>query len=1511
MKKFIPFWVCLILTAYAWTLKGQVAPNLGTAVTYGLFGGGTMSSTDSIYVDGDIGYNSYGSNYVKVSGATCNSSCTGYSQLLTDVNSAAAQCSSQSGTVVTSASLTNATLTAGVYQVNGDLDLNGTLVLNGGDTSVYIFNISGAMTIGSGFMIQVGDLTPSNVVFNVTGNVTANLSSYLDGVILCGGNTEINEGFGGRHTLLSVGGINTTGKNQFTSSLLNGVNFSKIYIGKACGLKYVQASVKMNQRQNIVQPPGISTVAGSQQPITLSVTVPVNAAIDKAFIWYTDVTWGASSLSHTGIQLTDPSGTPHPFTSTRIGSNTASPICWDFGNFLFNQTSSYRIDVTNAIVAGTGSTQNYILSGLPNPTSSIDHNGVTMMVIYKDVNGPQEEGTLLIYDGLFVQTGSAPAFTTIQNGLFAPGTQIVTSKGSAFMCIADIEVPFNTMGTGIPPYFVFNQTPINSLSPPVAQRMWTYHSLQTSFLPTQTALNFIHQKPNSDCYALTVVGAYYTKQTLACNSSAIAGSDQTICATTLPVTTTLSTTATGASYQWSPTTGLTNPTAATTTLTTSASSTTYTLTVTQANGTTATDQVIVNVSQNPPPPVINGNTDGCDIYNTYYNLTGYIPGYNYSFTISTDNGTVAGYGTQLYINNYTLNLTNGATITWTVTHPATGCKSQSTLVIQPCCPQAIKLPFINVTSITNAANSSYWNLFYPYNGTVPVLEPGTSTYTLNPSVNFPANPVVKFPTSFTVDANFTIKNAEVVMLPNASIYVNAERNLFINNSTVRNCSAMWNFIQLSPRAGIWVENNSHIAGADKAVYAQATSKFTISNSFFEKNNVSLYLFGGDYSTSSVTNTQFTCAGTLPPPNATQKSNKHIEMLYVTAFTLGDGSALNKRNFFDNAVYGIYALQSNFTLRNNKFTNITPVSGSSAYCVYADGGMGSATYTMSIGDAASYRYNLFETSSNGIYVTGKQGGTINGNYFTNMAAAANDVSFFNCNGISMTCFYNKLNGFGTGFYLRDNKGCTITITNNEFNLLAGYVGTYGIRANNTTLPNPANTLDINRNTMANIARTFIGVLNENRVRVGPFNTITFAAAPPGNDVRYGIQIQNGSGHLVNENTFTRSGVNPNNVFETKRFAISIETASNSTVTNNIIEKLGSGIRFYNAGTNTVTCNSMTYNFVGVRLENSPIGNQGSAGAAQDNRWYDSPVFDKDIKQVGTTYNAWWYASSAQLPFTPSSFNCLPQNFITFPPSQPNQNCYTPCSGCRQRQLAAIVNEEGDYGLLPEEEKYNLKREVFEQLMNDPELMNQGTADDIILQLFYNNALNDNMGQLINAENILLNDTLGLNAFLSMFNPENNAEQNMQIVLEIYEATYGMEPEDFTADQVDNLLAIALQSPISGGEAVYIARGMLHLDVDDLIDENNQRKSSIAKNDIEQIYVYPNPSNEDFTVELNIKEDETAVIFIKDLFGKVILIKDVTRKDQRIVETTATRAGVYFYEIVVDGILKANGKLVVIH
>lgn len=106
---------------------------------------------------------------------------------------------------------------------------------------------------------------------------------------------------------------------------------------------------------------------------------------------------------------------------------------------------------------------------------------------------------------------------------------------------------------------------------------------------------------------------------------------------------------TGASndYSWSPTSGLSNPLSATTTASPS-STTTYTLTVTGANGCTATDEVTVNVDNTPPTANAgSGGTINCN---------------NTSVTIGVSTG-----GSNNYSWSPSTGLSNASTVPTTAT----------------------------------------------------------------------------------------------------------------------------------------------------------------------------------------------------------------------------------------------------------------------------------------------------------------------------------------------------------------------------------------------------------------------------------------------------------------------------------------------------------------------------------------------------------------------------------------------------------------------------------------------------------------------------------------------------------------------------------------------------------------------------------------------------------------------------------------------------------------------------
>lgn len=75
-------------------------------------------------------------------------------------------------------------------------------------------------------------------------------------------------------------------------------------------------------------------------------------------------------------------------------------------------------------------------------------------------------------------------------------------------------------------------------------------------------------------------------------------------------------------------------------------------------------------------------------------------------------------------------------------------------------------------------------------------------------------------------------------------------------------------------------------------------------------------------------------------------------------------------------------------------------------------------------------------------------------------------------------------------------------------------------------------------------------------------------------------------------------------------------------------------------------------------------------------------------------------------------------------------------------------------------------------------------------------------------------------------------------------------------------------------------------------------------------YPNPANNDFTVEYKIKNAQTANIEILNILGSKVLVQEISTNDNRIkLDISTLKAGVYFYNIIVDGNKEISKKLIV--
>ena len=152
------------------------------------------------------------------------------------------------------------------------------------------------------------------------------------------------------------------------------------------------------------------------------------------------------------------------------------------------------------------------------------------------------------------------------------------------------------------------------------------------------------------------------------------------------------------------------------------------------------------------------------------------------------------------------------------------------------------------------------------------------------------------------------------------------------------------------------------------------------------------------------------------------------------------------------------------------------------------------------------------------------------------------------------------------------------------------------------------------------------------------------------------------------------------------------------------------------------------------------------------------------------------------------------------------------------------------------------------------------------------------------------------------------------------------DSLTAEQFTTISPIAWQCPLEGGDAVYQARVLYHLNENDIFNDNELciGLASIyfkeEKNDddeelssiIGQMKVIPNPANELVQVHINgVEKGISYQVELRDLVGQVLFEERLDNGQTIQMPTAKLPAGIYFCILLEDGILIESNKLIIQH
>ena len=461
----------------------------------------------------------------------------------------------------------------------------------------------------------------------------------------------------------------------------------------------------------------------------------------------------------------------------------------------------------------------------------------------------------------------------------------------------------------------------------------------------------------------------------------------------------------------------------------------------------------------------------------------------------------------------------------------------------------------------------------------------------------------------------------------------------------------------------------------------------------------------------------------------------------------------------------------------------------------------------------------------------------------------------------------------------------------------------------------------------------GMVNSTDGTIENGNMVRYSLPPADipNNYQHGIWLDNcGKVNIANnavEWVDANSSAPDGTMLENMK-GICLEASISCTVSENVVANIEAGINVWGDCTGSeLFCNDMVGCYNGVYLDpnaggSSIIGVQGVVGGTQatnetwKNKWEGNIANNK--VDGWALFITWVYDPSLGSDFDPQ-----PSASFVNPIAGDLQNSCTVYDPNGHMNAMARNNDYGravgDSSVGDDEDSlviiYSGKETFYKSAKRNSDLLSLGVASDSVYHTEFDSLEQTNIGKYETVkESLAMGDNSSALSMLASIVDENLMEENKKYVASVI-ANHYSPYLDADSDTVASLHTIAFMHPFYGGEAVYWARAILHINVHDVMPAMRKAHyqtappASLPLTNTDKLN--PNPANNSVSLGSNKDFADYDIMCVYNfLQQKIIELKLPGGSKVFTFDSSDLGQGIYFVRHFSSGSVVSENKLVII-